>query len=357
MSTRAPKVDWTLTAGSSGHLGAEAANDSKPGDADLRDTVARARLLLDEAEGRGVVVGPPIVQAIIRIERELEADIPPDAPALAQFVNAYEALWKISAGEPAHSLNAYAKRAQRLTWRIYFLLFAGLMLIAVPLTTISTVGGKLSKDVVSQITSTCRDYPVLYCDPTTRDEETTYNHFPYAVNDLRSRTSHIVDSLWVLAVFDDLLQRTNLRNELPQISPGNDRNIWSAFLETFSRSGPIIDRFQLYYGTLASYMLPIIFGMLGAVTFGLRELRRRTDVPNGRPRGGPMMAIMRICIAGLAGYLVTVTGDFFSEIQAPAVFIAFLLGYSIDVFFALLDKAVLRMRAINTVSRPKLSRG
>jgi hypothetical protein len=357
MSTRAPKVDWTLTAGSLGNLGAEAANDSKPGDADLRDTVARARLLLDGAEGRGVVVGPPIVQAILKIEREIEAGTPPDTPALAQFVNAYEALWKISASEPAYSLNAFAKRAQRLTWRIYFLLFAGLMLVAVPLTTISTVGGKLSKDVTSQIASTCRDYPVLYCDPATRDEETTYNHFPYAVNDLRSRTSHIVDSLWVMAVFDDLLQRTNLRNELPQISPGNDRNVWSSFLETFSRSGPIIDRFQLYYGTLANYLLPIIFGMLGAVTFGLRELRRRTDVPNGRPRGGPMIAILRICIAGLAGYLVTATGDFFSEIQAPAVFIAFLLGYSIDVFFALLDKAVLRMRAINTVTRPKLSRG
>jgi hypothetical protein len=359
MSTRAPRVDWTLSAGSSrpGNLDAEAANDAKPSDVSLRETVERARLLLDETEGRGVAVAPPVVQAIVRIEREIEACITPDTAALAQFVSAYEALWKVSAGESAYSLNTYAKRAQRLTWRIYFVLFAGLMLIAVPLTTISTVGGKLSRDVVAQIGSACRDYPVLYCDPATRDEETTYNHFPYAVNDLRSRTSHIVDSLWVLAIFDDVLQRTDLRNELPQISPGNDRNVWSSFLETFARSGTIIDRFQLYYGTLASYLLPIIFGMLGAVTFGLRELRRRADLANGRPRGGPMMAILRICIAGLAGYLVTVTGDIFSEVQAPAIFIAFLLGYSIDVFFALLDRAVLRIRAINTASRPKLGRG
>ena len=358
MSTRIPKIGWTQKAGSSGlpEILPEVANDTQPNEANLREVVERARLLLNAAAGRGLAVGSPIVEAIVKIEREIKTDIQPDPPTLAQFVSAYEALWKITGGEPADPLNAAARRDRRLTQRIYFLFFAGLMLIAIPLTTISTVGGKLSRDVASQVVATCRDYPVLYCDPATRGEETSYNHFPYAVNDLTSRTSHIADSLWVLAFFDDLFQQTNLRNELPKVSAGNDSNIWSSFLEIFARSGTITDRFQLYYGTLASYLLPIIFGMLGAVTFGLRELRRRADLPSGRLRGGPMMAILRICIAGLAGYLVTVTGDFFLGIQAPTVFIAFLLGYSIDVFFTVLDKAVLRVRAINTIPRPKPGR-
>jgi hypothetical protein len=359
MLTRTPKIGWNETAGPSGlrKIGSEAANDSTPNEANLREIVERARLLLDAAASRGLVVRPTIVESIVKIEREIETDTPPDEPTLAHFVGAYEALWKITGTESADTLNAAAQRDRRLTRRIYFLFFAGLMLLAIPLTTVSTVGGKLSKDIVSQINSTCRDYPVLYCDPVTRNEETSYDHFPYAVNDLTSRTSHIADSLRVLAFFDDLLQTTNLRGELPKVSIGSNSNIWSSFLEIFSRSGTIIDRFQLYYGTLASYLLPIIFGMLGAVAFGLRELRRRTDLPYGRMRGGPMMAILRICIAGLAGYLVTVTGDFFSGIQAPAIFIAFLLGYSIDVFFTLLDKAVLRVRAINAVQRPKTGRG
>jgi hypothetical protein len=352
MSTRGPKIGWTQTAELS-KVGSEAANDSKPSEASLQATVERARLLLDTAAGRGLAVAPPIVEAIVKIEGEIETDTRPDIATLAQFVDAYEALWKITGGESADLLNAAARRDRRMTRRIYFLFFAGLMLIAIPLTTISTVGGKLSKDVASQITETCRDYPVLYCDPATRNEETSYNYFAYSVNDLTSRTSHIADSLWVLAFFDDLLQPTNLRNELPKVSAGNDGNIWSSFLQLHARSGTIIDRFQLYYGTLASYLLPIIFGMLGAVTFGLRELRRRAELTSGRPRGGPMMATLRICIAGLAGYLVTVTGDFFSGLQAPSIFIAFLLGYSIDVFFTLLDKAVLRVRAMNAVQRYK----
>jgi hypothetical protein len=231
------------------------------------------------------------------------------------------------------------------------------MLIAVPLTTISTVGGGLSVDIVTQISSTCRDYPVLYCDPSTRNEETFYDHYPYAVHDLTSRTSHISESLWILAFFDDLLQPDGLSRELIEISPARNSNVWSSFLETFYRSGTIIDRFKLYYGTLADYLLPIIFGMLGAVTFGLRELRRRSESPQARTRDGPMMAILRICIAGLAGYLVTVTGDFFAEIRAPSIIVAFLLGYSIDVFFALLDNAVLRVRAINGPQRPRAGRG
>lgn len=359
MKTRAPKFGWTGTAEPSGlPTGSpEAANDSEPNEANLRQPVQRARLLFDAVAGRGLAVNPWIIEAILTIEREIETDTPPAASTLAQFVNAYEALLKIAGGDPADALSADARRDRRRSRRIYFLFFIGLMLVAIPLTTISTVGGKLAKDVVAQIGSTCRDYPVLYCDPATRNEETSYNHFPYAVNDLTNRTNHISDSLWVLAFFADLLQPADLHGELAKISSRNSANIWSSFLEIFSRSGTIIDRFQLYYGTLASYLLPIVFGMLGAVAFGLRELRRRTDLPHGRGRGGPMMAILRICIAGLAGYLVTVTGDVFTGLQAPAIFVAFLLGYSIDVFFTLLDKAVLRVRAVSAVQRPKTSRG
>jgi hypothetical protein len=188
---------------------------------------------------------------------------------------------------------------------------------------------------------------VLYCDPSTRDEETSYDLFPYAVNDLAGRTNRISQSLWVLAVFDDLLQQTGLHADLAKVSPSHNPNIWSAFLENFQRSGTIIDRFKLYYGTLASYLLPIVFGMLGAVTFGLRELRRNTRATRGHQTGSG--AILRICTAGLAGYLVTLTGDLISSAQTPAILIAFLLGYSIDVFFTLLDKAVLRIRAMNPV--------
>jgi hypothetical protein len=94
MSTRIPKIGWTQKAGSSGlpEILPEAANDTKPNEANLREVVERARLLLDAAAGRGLAVGPPIVEAIVKIERGIETDIQPDPPTLAQFVSAYEAL-------------------------------------------------------------------------------------------------------------------------------------------------------------------------------------------------------------------------------------------------------------------------
>jgi len=237
-----------------------------------------------------------------------------------------------------------AERNRRRTWRVYFLALTGLLLVAIPLTTVSTVGRKLSADVVLQIASTCRDYPVLYCDPSTRDEETSYDHYPFSVNDLTNRTNHIAQNLWVLAFFVDLLEPQQLHDKLTSISPGPNANVWSSFLETFYRSGIIVDRFKLYYGTLADYLLPILFGMLGAVTFGLRELRQKTDPPIAGRRGG-VPAVLRICIAGLAGYLVTVTADLVPALQISQIFVAFVLGYSIDVFFALLDRAVLRIKS------------
>lgn len=357
MSTRGPRAGATegTEPARSWKSGAEV--EPKLTEGDLRNVVEAAQLLLDHAARRGLVVSPSIAEPIARIEREMASGATPDAAMAADFLGAYEALCRLTASLAGGALPIEAKDDQRRTRRLYFLFLAGLMLIAVPLTTISTVGGKLSTDIAAQISSTCRDYPVLYCDPSTRNEETSYDHYPYSVNDLTTRTSHISESLWVLALFNDLLQSTDSRGDLPKVSVGPDQNIWSSFTEIFYRSGTIIDCFRLYYGTLANYLLPIVFGMLGAVTFGLRELRHWGETPSIGVRGSTMMALLRISIAGLAGYLVTVTGDLVSGVQVPLIFVAFLLGYSIDVFFALLDKAVLRVKSINTPQRPRAGRG
>ena len=346
MSIQAHDADWIeqpeparlLTIG-------PAANDQPRHDTgNLKTIVEPARQLLDYAVGHGLVDSPAIIDPIVKIESEIEANIVPNAPTLAEFLKSYNALCRVTDGVSAESLGLEAKRDQRRTRRIYFLFLAGLLMLAIPLTTIATVGGKLSADVGTAVAATCKDYPVLYCDPATKNQETAYDHYPFAVNDLTNRTSHISQDLWVLALFVDLLQPGSLHADIAAVSPQYSKNVWSSFLETFNRSGIVIDRFKLYYGTLSNYVLPIIFGMLGAVTFGLRELRQKTEPPTWSRRGGAL-AVLRICIAGLAGYLVTVTAGFAPEIQISPIFIAFLFGYSIDVFFTLLDRGVARLKA------------
>src|SRR5215471_18041622 len=117
MSTRIPKIGWMQTAGPS-NIGPEAANDTAPSGANLREIVERARLLLDATASRGLAISPPIVEAIVKLEQEIETDAPPDMLALTQFVGAYEALWRIAGGETADPLNAAARRDRQLTRRI-----------------------------------------------------------------------------------------------------------------------------------------------------------------------------------------------------------------------------------------------
>jgi hypothetical protein len=313
--------------------------DAKSDKRNLKGVIEPARLLLDYAVAHGLVESPSIIDPIVKLESEIATGAMPNQLTLARFFKSYNALCKITYGVSAESLSAEAQRDQRRTRNIYFGFLAVLMLMAVPLTTISTVGSKLLADATAQISATCKDYPVFYCDAVSRNLQTTYDVLPYAKNDLISRTTHISQNLWVLAFFVDLLQGNNLRGELAKATPRNAPNIWSSFQQTAALSGSIGDRFKLYYGTLANYALPIIFGMLGAVTFGLRELRQKTEPPTWGRRDGAL-AVLRISTAGLAGYLVTVFGDLTAGLQISLILVAFLLGYSLDIFFTLLDRMV-----------------
>lgn len=94
---------------------------------------------------------------------------------------------------------------------------------------------------------------------------------------------------------------------------------------------------------LQEWILPALFGMLGAVIYHLRICldRLRPDPRLGR-------ALMRIFLGGFAGLSFSwfVSPATTSEILGRtlplgAYTVAFLIGYSIDVFYALLDKVVM----------------
>jgi hypothetical protein len=239
MSTRARETAWIEDAEPPRPwgVGSAAGNDSKSGNRNLKAVVEPARLLLDYAVGHGLVDSPAIIDPIVKIESAIEANAAPDAAALSDFLKSYNALCKLTGGVSAETLSAQARQDQKRTRRIYFLFLTGLLLVAAPLTTISTVGGQLSANVVSQISSTCKDYPVLYCAASSRNESTSYDHYPYAVTDLTNKTNQISQNLWVLAFLDDLFQSQDLHDELTKVSPRYNPNLWSSFLEIFSRSG------------------------------------------------------------------------------------------------------------------------
>lgn len=90
------------------------------------------------------------------------------------------------------------------------------------------------------------------------------------------------------------------------------------------------------------WVLPAIYGMLGAVIFHLRIC-----LDPMRPDPDQVRAVLRIFLGGFAGVAIawfwrpdTNDSVLFANVSVGALTTAFLFGYSLDVFFTFLDRAV-----------------
>ena len=63
------------------------------------------------------------------------------------------------------------------------------------------------------------------------------------------------------------------------------------------------------------------------------------------------LELLRIMIAGLSGYLITALAGITDQTKMSPILIAFIVGYSIDVFFALLDTFGVSMFEIGWILR------
>ena len=99
------------------------------------------------------------------------------------------------------------------------------------------------------------------------------------------------------------------------------------------------ERADLGYGVLTAYILPVLYAMLGAVAYGLRNLSdnvtARTIVPSSLIRSK-----VRFRLAILSGVVVGLFTDFSKGISLSPLAVAFLIGYSVEIFFSFLDAIV-----------------
>ncbi len=316
------------------------ANDGKQV-SELNKHAAAARLLLDYAVGQGLIDDPAIVGPIVAIEAEIQGAALPNSDAIADFLKAYNRLSRLTGGVSAASLSSEASNDQQKTRRIYLAVLVCLLILSMPITTITAVGGQLVANASAEIIAMCKDYPVMYCDSNSEARSSAYDTSPAVVNNITTRTTSIWGTLKAIAVLSDLTGSE--KDKLNKIWVDDKGNIWAAFKDVYYASFSITENFKLIYGTLSSYAVPILFAMLGAVTFGLRDLRQRTYPPTWVSRG-ESLATLRIVIAGLAGYLITALSGITSEVKFSPILIAFVVGYSIDVFFVLLDTLVAQIK-------------
>jgi len=97
---------------------------------------------------------------------------------------------------------------------------------------------------------------------------------------------------------------------------------------------------------LQSYILPVLYGVLGASSFVLRNLSQQTG--SSLSNEASRQHMLRISLGALAGIMVgwfsflipNESNSFFGSVSPLAI--AFIVGYNIEIFFAFMDLAIAR---------------
>jgi hypothetical protein len=89
------------------------------------------------------------------------------------------------------------------------------------------------------------------------------------------------------------------------------------------------------YGAITTYLLPIAYSLLGACAFALRNLSAKTRARTYTPRSYANFA--RLIVALIAGTVIGLFNSFTQGVSVSPLGIAFLIGYSVEVFFSFLD--------------------
>ena len=108
------------------------------------------------------------------------------------------------------------------------------------------------------------------------------------------------------------------------------------------------------YGALSNYLLPVLYALLGAFAFNLRDfsqrVTRRTYHPSSYANTARTIAAMTI------GAIISLFNIFNRDAALQPLALAFLAGYGVEAFFAFLDTLLLtfsaRSHSESTAARP-----
>jgi hypothetical protein len=105
------------------------------------------------------------------------------------------------------------------------------------------------------------------------------------------------------------------------------------FVRSYAKD--VQDNSALFYGAVASIVLPMLYALLGACAYLLRML---ADELNKRTFSSSSYAISaRFSIALIGGMIVGLFNNFTSGASLPPLALAFLVGYAADAFFSFLE--------------------
>jgi hypothetical protein len=107
----------------------------------------------------------------------------------------------------------------------------------------------------------------------------------------------------------------------------------------------IQEKANLIVGVLGAYILPILFGTIGAVAYVIRtiseQIRTTTFSTNS-----PTRHIMRAALGGMAGLVVGLFGDLSTKFSLSPLAVAFLAGYGVEAVFSMFDGLIDKFKSV-----------
>ena len=99
---------------------------------------------------------------------------------------------------------------------------------------------------------------------------------------------------------------------------------------------------NLVIGIIGSYVLPVLFGTVGAIAYVLRtiseQIRNTTFSKNS-----PIRHFMRVTLGTLMGAVIGLFSGSTSQLTLPPLALAFLAGYGVEGVFEMFDALIQRV--------------
>jgi hypothetical protein len=104
------------------------------------------------------------------------------------------------------------------------------------------------------------------------------------------------------------------------------------------------EQISLILGVLQSFVMPLLFGMIGAVAFVIRTISDQIQTSTFS-HNTPIRHLLRVGLGVLAGVVVGLFNGLSAQLSLPPLAIAFLAGYGVDALFSMFDGIIAKFRA------------
>lgn len=106
----------------------------------------------------------------------------------------------------------------------------------------------------------------------------------------------------------------------------------------------IQERAHIILGILGSFILPLLFGLLGALAFTVRKLAEEIETSTFAATS-PTQHRLRVGLGVLTGGVIGVFGALTQNFSLSPLAVAFLAGYGLDAVFSTFDSLIKRFQA------------